>query len=171
MTIIIALIIFAVGVAGGAWPILLGDKPDARRWLIDGEAFARGIFLSAAIIHMLPDAEANLVEAVGKVNYPYTFMIAIVTVWLLCLLRQTALRICQHTSSQIHRHLMNLREYCDQMDCDSIAAVLNSAVSGFSNHEIRYDHVWKKQGKVGQALIAGPPKLAAASNVQELFPE
>ncbi len=105
MMISLALIIFAVGVAGGAWPIVLGDKPNARRWLIDGEAFARGIFLSAAIIHMLPSAEQGLHDALGRVTYPYTFVIAIVTVWLLYLLRQAALRICQHTSSQIHRHL------------------------------------------------------------------
>ena len=31
---------------------------------------------------------------------------------------------------QIHRHLMELLQYCDQMDCESITSVLNSAVSG-----------------------------------------
>lgn len=105
MTILIAIIIFLVGVAGGAWPIIIGKKPDARQWLIDGEAFARGIFLSAAIIHMLPDAEESLHAAIGDVHYPYTFVLAIVTVWLFNLLRQAALRICQHTSSHIHQHI------------------------------------------------------------------
>jgi FlaA1/EpsC-like NDP-sugar epimerase len=69
---------------------------------------------------------------------------------------------------QIHRHLMELLQYCDQMDCESITSVLNSAVSGFGD-----DHVWKKQGKIDKQAasvrLVGPPALA--SNVQELFPE
>jgi len=74
--------------------------------------------------------------------------------------------------AQIHRHLVNLLQYCDQMDCANITAVLNSAVSGFGDHEVRYDHVWKKQGKIGQPVepaVAAP--AAVASNVQELFPD
>lgn len=74
---------------------------------------------------------------------------------------------------QIHRHLMELLQYCDQMDCESITSVLNSAVSGFGDHQVRYDHVWKKQGKIAKQAagvrLVGPPPLA--SNVQELFPE
>jgi FlaA1/EpsC-like NDP-sugar epimerase len=74
---------------------------------------------------------------------------------------------------QIHRHLMELLQYCDQMDCESITSVLNSAVSGFGDHQVRYDHVWKKQGKIDKQAagvrLVGPPALA--SNVQELFPE
>jgi len=74
--------------------------------------------------------------------------------------------------AQIHRHLVNLLQYCDQMDCANITAVLNSAVCGFGDHEVRYDHVWKKQGKIGQPVepaVAAP--AAVASNVQELFPD
>ena len=75
--------------------------------------------------------------------------------------------------SQIHRHLVELLKYCDQMDCENITSVLNSAVSGFGDHQVRYDHVWRKQGKIGKKVAGvrsvGPPALA--SNVQELFPE
>ncbi len=71
--------------------------------------------------------------------------------------------------SSIHRHLEELISCCDLMDCDSITAVLNAAVSGFGNHEVRYDHVWKKQGKVGRNLVA--PEPSPSSNVQVLFPD
>ena len=84
----------------------MGDKTRTRRYLIDGEALARGIFLGAAIIHMLPDAASPFYcNAVGNIAYPYTFVIAIIVVWLLSLLRQVGLRICQHQSHSVpHRH-------------------------------------------------------------------
>lgn len=65
--------------------------------------------------------------------------------------------------SQIQRLLAKLRRHCDTMDCDGISAVLTSAVSGFDDHQVRYDHLWKRQGK----LIA--LDSVAVSNVKELF--
>ena len=73
---------------------------------------------------------------------------------------------------QIHRHLMDLIHYCDAMDCAGITSVLNSAVSGFGGHEIRHDHLWRKQGKVSRKAIPKVvPAIVPASNVQELFPD
>lgn len=79
---------------------------------------------------------------------------------------------------QIHRMLTELKSYCDSMDCAGITSVLNAVVSGFNSHEVRYDHVWRKQGMAGGPLLAKPkpkPKIGPAalglSNVQELFPE
>lgn len=65
--------------------------------------------------------------------------------------------------SQIQRLLAKLRRHCDDLDCDGISAVLTVAVSGFGDHQVRYDHLWKRQGKM-IALDA-----AAVSNVKELF--
>ncbi len=76
--------------------------------------------------------------------------------------------------AQMHRYLTDLMHYCDAMDCAGITAVLNAAVSGFGGHEVRYDHLWRKQGKVGRRaarILAKPAPVSAASNVQELFPE
>ena len=67
--------------------------------------------------------------------------------------------------SQIERLLSSLRGHCDNLDCEGISLVLNSAVSGFSDHQVRYDHLWKRQGK----LVSLEP--AAVSNVKELFPD
>lgn len=72
--------------------------------------------------------------------------------------------------AQIHRHLIDLKRYCDQMDCAGITSVLNAAVSGFEDNEIRYDHMWKKQGQSGSRPLSSLPAVAV-SNVQELFPE
>ena len=67
--------------------------------------------------------------------------------------------------SQIQRLLSKLRRYCDTLDCAGISSVLSSAVSGFGDHQVRYDHMWKRQGK----LIA--IDSTAVSNVKELFPD
>ena len=67
--------------------------------------------------------------------------------------------------SQIHRLLEDLIGYCDNLDCGGISTVLNSVVSGFDDHQVRYDHLWKKQGKLRQM------EAAATSNVKVLFPD
>ena len=70
---------------------------------------------------------------------------------------------------RIRKLLQELEHYCDTMDCVGITSVLNSAVSGFGDHEVRYDHLWKKQGALAlQAAVAVP---VVASNVKELFPD
>ncbi len=66
---------------------------------------------------------------------------------------------------QLQRLLAKLRGHCDTLDCDGISAVLSFAVSGFSGHKVRHDHLWKRQGK----LVA--VESTATSNVKELFPD
>jgi FlaA1/EpsC-like NDP-sugar epimerase len=66
--------------------------------------------------------------------------------------------------SQIQRLLATLRRHCDKLDCGGISSVLSSAVSGFGDHKVQYDHLWKRQGKL--ATVDKP-----ASNVKELFPD
>ncbi len=77
---------------------------------------------------------------------------------------------------QIHRMLTELKQHCDSMDCAGITEVLNAVVSGFNSHEVRYDHVWRKQGLAGRPLLVKPkpkvgPAVVGLSNVQELFPD
>jgi len=40
-------------------------------------------------------------------------------------------------------------------------------VSGFSEHEVRHDHIWNRQAQLGTQ----PRASAISSNVKELFPE
>ena len=58
--------------------------------------------------------------------------------------------------------LSELQRFCDAMDCDGISAILSSAVSGFGDHQVQHDHLWRKQNKRA---------AADNSNVQELFPD
>ena len=67
---------------------------------------------------------------------------------------------------QMHAKLMELMHYCDSLDCTGITSVLNDAVSGFGGHEVRFDHLWRKQGT--KALAASS---ATVSNIKELFPD
>jgi len=65
--------------------------------------------------------------------------------------------------AQIEHLLADLTRYCNTLDCERISAVLSTAVSGFDDHQVRYDHMWKKQGK------QVPQPIPAVSNVKELF--
>ncbi|WP_082849776.1 nucleoside-diphosphate sugar epimerase/dehydratase [Halioglobus sp. HI00S01] len=68
---------------------------------------------------------------------------------------------------QVHHYVSELMRYCDALDCDGITKVLRAAVSGFTEHEVRHDHLWTKQGQVGEQ----PHAPTVVSNVKELFPE
>jgi len=67
--------------------------------------------------------------------------------------------------SQMQGLLTDLQRYCDTLDCAGISSILSTAVSGFGGHQVRYDHLWIKQGK----LVANSE--VATSNVKELFPD
>jgi FlaA1/EpsC-like NDP-sugar epimerase len=71
--------------------------------------------------------------------------------------------------SRMNKLLQDLVRYCDAMDCAGITSVLNTAVSGFAGDEVRYDHLWKKQGAAALQTAAAVP--AVVSNVKELFPD
>ena len=65
--------------------------------------------------------------------------------------------------SEIHQLLKDLTRYCDALDCESISALLSTAVSGFDDHQVRYDHLWSKQAE------QTAHKAQAVSNVKVLF--
>lgn len=67
--------------------------------------------------------------------------------------------------SQMQGLLTDLQRYCDALDCAGISSILSNAVSGFGGHEVRYDHLWVKQGK----LVVNSE--VTTSNVKELFPD
>jgi len=69
--------------------------------------------------------------------------------------------------TQIRGLLTELIRYCDTLDCGGISTVLNSVVSGFGDHRVRYDHLWKRQGELLKADVVP----VSASNVKELFRE
>lgn len=69
--------------------------------------------------------------------------------------------------AQMHSQLQELMQFCDALDCDGITSILNTAVSGFGDHRVRYDHLWRKQGNTAMTI----PAPATGSNIQVLFPD
>lgn len=70
--------------------------------------------------------------------------------------------------AQVCGALRELVLRCEALDCQGITRVLREAVNGFVNHEVRHDHLWVKQGRVGKRR-ALPPDVDAP-NVKKLFP-
>jgi hypothetical protein len=76
--IISAVLIFFVAVIFGIFPFIKkATNPEGCNFPI-GEALASGVFLGAGLIHMLGDSANDFFSL--KVDYPYPFMIAGVTV-------------------------------------------------------------------------------------------
>jgi len=73
------------------------------------------------------------------------------------------------THGQVCVALKELMLRCDAMDCQGITRVLRGAVNGFDNHEVRHDHLWVKQGRVGKRRAMAAEM--EAPNVKKLFPE
>ena len=69
---------------------------------------------------------------------------------------------------EIRVHLQDLMAFCDTLDCDGITSVLNDAVSGFGDHQVRYDHLWRKQGIKALKAATGIEKIIVAVPAESL---
>jgi solute carrier family 39 (zinc transporter), member 1/2/3 len=67
--------ILLMGLFGGFLPMWVGYSPRTQRFFSLGNALSAGIFLSAGLIHMLPDAEHNLRGVLGE--FPTASLIAV----------------------------------------------------------------------------------------------
>jgi solute carrier family 39 (zinc transporter), member 1/2/3 len=103
--IIAALFIWIVSITGGLSAIFLYKKfGHGHNVLQIAEAFAGGIFLGAALFHMLPDAENALHLAFTKESYPLANLICAGGFCLLLFLEQ----IVHHFQQVRQRHSINL---------------------------------------------------------------
>jgi solute carrier family 39 (zinc transporter), member 1/2/3 len=68
--ILAAGIIFLAGLIGVAYPLKIRALPTHNPMLEIGDALASGIFLGAALFHMLPDAIKTFNQALPQINYP-----------------------------------------------------------------------------------------------------
>jgi zinc transporter 1/2/3 len=64
------IIIFITSVLTVAYPLKVRAYPTHHRLLELGDAFASGIFLGAALFHMLPDAITDFAAALRNTQYP-----------------------------------------------------------------------------------------------------
>ncbi len=93
-----AIIIFLIAYGAGWLPVGLKEKFHANRCFAGGEQFAKGIFLGAGLIHLLPDAENNFASLALHSHYPYPVAICAFTLFALLFLEQG---VIQHQAKQI----------------------------------------------------------------------
>lgn len=87
--IIAAIITFLLGLSFGLLPMRLTCS---RKHLLSiGDAFAGGVFLSAALLHMLPNAEAGFRASMPSATYPLAMLVIAITFILLFVLENSAL--------------------------------------------------------------------------------
>lgn len=88
-----ALIILMASLFAGIRPLRRSKANADQAWLEWGEALAGGIFLGIAFFHMLPEAQNDLQEAFGNLNYPYVNLFCITGFILLLFLEKVILRV------------------------------------------------------------------------------
>lgn len=88
--IVAIVVIFLTGLAGGLLPLWVGYTPRTQRIFSLGNALSAGIFLSAGLIHMLPDAERNLRGALGE--FPAASLIAVIGFFIVLLVERVLAR-------------------------------------------------------------------------------
>lgn len=64
------LLILLVSLLATIYPLRIQARPSHRPSLELGDAFASGIFLGAALFHMLPDAIYEFLQVSGNIHYP-----------------------------------------------------------------------------------------------------
>lgn len=71
-------VIGAIGIVAGLWPILTSARARYDRFFSLGNAFGGGVFLGAALIHLLPDSIDGVGTLLGpSLNYPLASLICV----------------------------------------------------------------------------------------------
>lgn len=73
--IVAGILIFFTSLVSVIYPLKVRAHPKHNHLLELGDAFASGIFLGAALFHMLPDAMKDFTAVLGNVNYPLAELI------------------------------------------------------------------------------------------------
>ncbi len=72
-----AVIIWLITLAAGYKPLRASKLAKTNYQTVIGEAFASGVFLGAALFHMLPDAIGGFSKTFGHYNYPYAISLCV----------------------------------------------------------------------------------------------
>ena len=76
LKILSLIIIFAIGLLAGLFPLNKGLSDKGKKRLILGNAFAGGVFLGAGLLHMLADGIENFNSLYAGVDFPFPMLIA-----------------------------------------------------------------------------------------------
>lgn len=97
------ILIFIVSIIAVIYPIRARIYPSHNHFLELGDAFASGIFLGAALFHMLPDAILNFAEIMPNVHYPLAESLCAAGFLLLLFLERLA-QYSSQNSTDNHSH-------------------------------------------------------------------
>lgn len=125
--LVAAAIIFLVALGAGLLPLRLKEKLQVGRCLAGSGQFAKGVFLGAGLIHLLPDAENNFANLALNSHYPYPVTICALTLFMLLLLEQGIIQHQAKKSTQVETFLPLLL-----IGILSIHAVIAGAALGVS---------------------------------------
>ena len=89
-------IIFILSIVTGLGPIRVWLANPHHEHIANIEAFAGGIFLGAALFHMLPDATREFTKVYGATTFPYTNLICAFGFILLLFLEKVILYYAKH---------------------------------------------------------------------------
>lgn len=97
-----ALLILVAGFVGAILPMFYRNTKRSELLLYYGEYFARGIFLSAGLIHLLPDAALSFQALHPGVHYPVVFTLCVLTLFFIQLIEQATNRFAAKTAFAQH---------------------------------------------------------------------
>ncbi|OGT51858.1 MAG: zinc transporter [Gammaproteobacteria bacterium RIFCSPHIGHO2_12_FULL_42_13] len=100
--ILALLIIFSVTIISGLYPFFKKRRSPSELHFPIAESLAAGVFLGAALIHMLGDASAQFYAA--AVHYPLAFLLAGVMFLFLLLLEHVGQELMAHGDGHTHAH-------------------------------------------------------------------
>lgn len=91
-----AFFIFLTTIIAVTYPIKARARPKHHHFLDFGDAFASGIFLGAALFHMLPEARHAFHQTLNQIEYPLAELFCAVGFILLLFLERLSLRSNNH---------------------------------------------------------------------------
>lgn len=86
--VLAVVLIFVIAYLAGLLPIKLKENSSLGTYLDEAEQFAKGVFLGAGLIHLLPDAENNFASLALPSHYPYPVTLCALTLFFLQFLEQ-----------------------------------------------------------------------------------
>ncbi len=100
LKILSAIVIIALTIISGLVPLRLALRH--QRLFAYSDAFASGVFLSASLLHLLPDAANGFSSAFPSFHYPLAQLICIITFMILLLLERSVLLYGAHHKPNGH---------------------------------------------------------------------
>ncbi|WP_024850967.1 ZIP family transporter [Hydrogenovibrio kuenenii] len=96
-------IIFITGFVAGVIPRRIGLTEAGIKQLTLSNAFSGGVFLGAALLHLLPDAQENFTAYAGDVDFPFPTLVAGLGFILILLLEKAALNVKEEDVASISK--------------------------------------------------------------------